>query len=605
MKKILCTSMLLVGLGLTSKAQFIYNKTYYNSYSPSFVKPMDLVNAFVDGNSVMLSREEYGTGPEKEIILTKFNDQGNILYERLWNIVGSGVTIRPDKLVFTNDNGFIVVGRIFRSGNSNPFAAKFTYTGDHTATEWAKEYPENVGAWDQGRNPKVNITKIKDGTTEDYIIVTNGKPTEPATVMAYPQDASILALRIQGANGNVVWNNKYEIPFAVRSTLTYNMLNNRPYALANGDGKSLIAGELDYGIPNALGYKGFYLAVNDNGTINQGYNIMEQWSCSNHNAIWDDRADGSVPPPASAFVMSYAAASNMAGPTASRVVAVQKFSSVGTVTPTSLSYYTDGGDEIYPIGIDNKRWDDAYTISCWSRLSESAGVGQMSMLAIDKVGVPPLPINYSRFNTSTPTDLYYMTPIVSLLDQPLLQERNVMLGHTAKPSGPNGIRMISADPNLEACGFNHLPVMSADVPPSFTPLPYIAVTVPVTPTDLNFTEGRISSTSDDCKFDPSPDTYRLTSVGSTGGSSSLKVYPTLLKDGQREIKLDVNAMNKSNLEVSLISIDGKYIARNKFQLVEGNQTLIFKVPELITGSYMISVHSVDGKINQRINISKL
>lgn len=628
MKKELISAFVIISLALNAQAQFIFNKTYSNSLSMK-VRAVDHINAFVDGNSVMLSRNEDSRAPSG-IILTKFDDQGGIIYERFWKVNGS-VGILPDKLVFTADNGFIVVGRVSGLGGSiNPFAAKFKYNGDHTAAEWAYEYTCNTGPWIPGRTEKVNIAKIK-GSSEDFIIVTNGKPTDPVINSSYAQDAVVTALRINGADGTVIWSNKYEMPLAARLSAappasfgfglwgTLGMLSTQPAALANGDGKSFIAGEVDWSTQFRLGYLGFYMAINDDGSVNQDYHFMDTWSSSNHHVIWDHLADGTSAAPLSKFILAYTASTSTIGPPVSRVVAVQKFNTTGVVTPDGpgpvttygVDHYHDGGQLLYSIGIDNKYSLDQYIISCWSKAAESSGVAAHAMLAIEKVpaspAVAPAVSYYSRFNINTPTSYYDMTPALSLLDKTLTKERNVMLGYVDRPSGVGGIRMISADLALNTCGAIPAPAYAVKENAGFSVLPHPQQSISVSMIPLTFTEDVIISKNDDCNDLPiaDRDSYSTAISEQDAIQGIVDLYPTMITPDQHQLSVHITSNNNTLMEVSVITIDGKLLTLHNFDLQKGDQDLSFSLPELVPGTYIIAFSSADGKINRHIRVVKL
>ncbi len=618
------TLMLFLGMamyGHSAVAQsYYYNKTYYSSAGPN-VSAVDHISNQSAGESVMLSSEYTSAVPPIGLILTNFADDGTINFERLWNITIGGVSIYPDKLVLTEDKGFIVVGRILRGRTINPFAAKFTASGGHSAAEWAFEYPCSTGDWNAGRNAKVSIAKIKS-STNDYIIVTNGSPEDPGVRGAYSSDAVVTALRINGNTGSIVWSNKYDMPFSIRdavmSPFPYTgssklmAINTMPTALANGDGKSFIAGGVDWAIQMGLGYAAFYMAINDDGSINQGYHFMNTYGAANHHAIVDFQADGSGSP-THKFVLAYTAGSNLAGPSATMAVAMQKFTAAGTVTPDLASgaaveyQYTDGGDELHSIGLDVSLDNSYYVLSCWSRMSESAGLGPQSMLKLNKAftapWLAPNAVEYSKFNVGTRSNYYLMTPLLSLPDHTGRDERYTMMGFVEKGS-TTAVRMISADKNLEACGFKHFPITSGVYPATFYAEPYSLKPIIVSPVALAFAEAGVASTSDDCKGAPSPDFYRKGVTAATT-ASTVNVYPTLLDAGQQSVTLDVQAMSAATLEVRMIGVDGKLLTHQTFQVVQGRQQLQLPVPALAAGQYVINLYTADGQINSHVKVTKM
>lgn len=628
---LLFTALIMYGSAI--KAQTFYNKTYYDalpassfpgsSYDTNRLVVVDHVSAQANGSSVMLAKcAEIGKIGTK-LILTKFDYEGNILFQRLWETDLSDAQIRPDKLILTGDNGFIVVGSVYRTATAtvNPFAVKFTKTGDHTATEWSYEYTCNSGAWGEGRIPKVNIVKV-EGSSDDYIIVANGKPEDPGVVAAYPQDAVITALRINGSDGSVTWANKYGMPLGMRtaavapfgyhslpgSSPNLDMIINMPHALANGNGKSIIAGSVDWGIQYGLGYLGFYMAINDDGTINQDYNFMNTWAPTEHNAIFDKYATGTPNPK---FILSYNSAnpSTLPGYTGA---SIQKFSAAGVATPDMVGglpvadYYTEGGDELYTMGITERYNKLHYVLSFWSRMSEGGMIGTPAMMMVDKnepsPSMAPLINYYNKFNINNPTTANGVSTMLALTDYGSLRERYVLF-NKLKKAGRNCIRMISADDQLEACGFRNEPMLTQRVNSAFSPLPHLQQLISPLKVDLSFTEHDIANESDYCDWAPySGDYYRM---AQPIAADSINVYPTLLKDDQQAIILDVQVTNAATLETTIVGMNGAVVQHQQFQLNAGSQQFRLSQPTLAPGQYLVNVATADGKINKHVLITKI
>ena len=582
MNKVLLSFLAAVLLSPAAQAQ-IYNKTYSQT-KPDF-RAADFISANSNGESVMLSRDRYyGSGTEKELVLTKFNALGGIIDEKWWDMDYLSYTMRPDKLVQTPDNGYLVVGRTIVSGNV--FAAKFDMNLNF---QWAKEYIFSSGSWNQGRNPKALVTKIQSSPT-DYMLVSNGSP-----VQGNSGDASILAFRINGLTGNLVWKFKYEIPWTSRNVAPqdyYLSLNNRPYALANGGGKSFIAGELDFSAYFTLGYDGFYLAIADNGDLNTGYNIIDNYASSGHYAIYDDRANGSANPPSSAFILSYTAA--LTG--GLRQVAIQKFSVFPTAVPGLLDYYYENGvQEIYPKGIARKLGDDFYTVSVWRRPNEMLGAGALGMMSINKNRTTGAFKVYNEMTTAAQE----ATAPVSLVSG--ATEKNVMIGRKAP-----GIRVISADLNLDACGSAAKVLLTTAATTPFIPLPYAKHEFGGLIQGFNFVPGYIRQDNNDCSDLPASDWpfYRVIAPDQAVTGQQVRVYPTLIGKEQ-QIRIDVSAIKETVLEASLFAVDGKRIRQQSFELTEGSQTLSLDLPELASGTYIIRLLSSDAQISRSIRLSKL
>jgi len=624
MKKTILAFAALLLFGSVIRAQPFYNKTYYNtSPSAEVLKPVDHVNAQSNGSSVMLAKCEETGSIGTKLVLTKFDDAGTILFQRLWKTNITEAQIRPDKLILTGDNGFIVVGSVYSDGNTNPFAAKFTSNGDHTAMDWASEYVCNTGSWDEGRTPKVNIVKVQ-GSSDEYIIVANGKPVDPSVQTSYPQDAVITALRINGNTGNVIWANKYGMPFAMRTGATapfgyhslpggtppLNMITNMPHALANGNGKSFIAGSVDWGIQYGLGYLGFYMAINDDGTVNQDYNFMNTWSPSEHNAIFDDLSDGTLNPK---FILSYNSGNTSSLP-GYQGAYLQKFTAPGIITPDMVGglpvadYYTEGGDEFYAMGLD-KRYDGLhYVLSSWSRVSESGAVGIPGMMMIDKIppapSLPPAVTGYNKFDVLNPSRFNNVITMLALPDYSMTQERYVLFNKVTK-SGKDGVRMTSADGSLQACGYKPSSLLLARVNSEFSPLPQPRTNILHTLTikSLTLVEQAITNDYDNCDWTPfAGDYYRK---AQPMAADLVNLYPTLLQADQQTITLDIQIADAATLEIKIVGMNGAVIQRQQFQGNKGSQQFQLSIPTIAPGQYMVNVNTADGKINKHVLITKL
>ncbi|WP_344827674.1 T9SS type A sorting domain-containing protein [Rurimicrobium arvi] len=614
MKKLLVAALLASLSALPAGAQFYYNKTYVDPATTKFTA-MDHVAVQVDDASVMLSREYDLSTWTNDIRLTKFDDIGNVMFERIWRLNETGA-ILPDRLVRTADGGFIVVGTIMRSGRYNPFAAKFNSVGDHTTLEWAKEYTVNAGNWlNKGRNPIVSITKCAEDA-DSYIITCNTRPYWYDLYASRPvgdplrfadNDASVLVMRIRGNNGSQMWCNKYEMNAASRNTGpggTYIIMTNMPHTVANGNGKSLIAGLLDYGVYYGLGYVGFYMAVNDDGSINQQYNMLDDaWYMESPHAIYDDQGATGFE-----FAMTYTEANGHfppGSPFIAKIGGLQIFSAVGTVTKSpAANFYNLGSSGVTKfVGLDKKGTAGTqYVVSLDLEGAEGSGSPtNMALLALNKTPAPGSIAGFKKFNVANNT--HTQTRPITLYAAGFTLEKSVTLGWANSPLGI-GVRQISADINTfspPTCG--EAPETGVELNDITTEIGFVYdVYDAMGSLDFEIYEDNFSTDMNDCRFFP-PATYR-TAI-STSASDFCKLYPNLIGDEQKSVKLDLSVTHATQLQIQLVSMDGRIMLSKSLDLPEGAQSVDLPLPALSSGNYFVNVRSSDAKINEHFRITKM
>lgn len=580
-----------------------YNKTYEASIAGAalYSSPIDIVETG-NGSTCVLSPASDGT--KGLVLLRKVDNLGNIIFETMHDLGNTRHYFT--KLLHTNNDEYIAVGfYVMPATHPNPaynyayqpFATKFDNAGNHV---WTKVYQVSLTYWPSinSNYGRVNITKTPDEIDAETYILTYPADQDvyplPPTGSPGPQvnaDVTIGALKID-ANGNVWWNYKYYIPQMSRPAGLY---ENRDYpnTLVYGNGKYFIAGTT---IRHATTYHqdiNFYMSIDNMGNIVDDYRTFTAPGYNfRHDAIFDQATNE--------FVMTYTlGAYYYPGSNSASEIAITKVDA-GTFNINTTAYYYDA-DAIENYGFDIKETPahDAYVLACRTdgSVTDPLMVITASLLKVDKNNTPIL---YKSYNVHR---YQYARGLATYINPATGIENYAMC-----TSADDDTRMITADNNLSVCGEYDRPVTwgyentVADPPVQYN-RSFYCNTITLVGIPVGFT-----SNITDCDLSGTKTSeYRLaTSVNNVDkNANAVVVYPTLLTSGDNRMNIELTADNNSQLNVTAISIDGRVVFNYKIQANKGSNKLVFEIPDLAPGNYVLKINSEDNIIQKTQRISKL
>lgn len=562
-----------------------YNQTFTDDAQQS-VDIVDATDAAGTPFSCMLA-----TSSNYPIILHKrdFTGAATPSLDFGYSFINTGVQIDPTQLLFTPNEEYIVVGSIWHSNTSirNPFAARFDMSGNMI---WMYEYSPNTVGSSIG---KVSICRVEDDPTESYIMVTgnNGPNNSPGIF-----DESICALKINAA-GIQMWSYRYYPPATPIAPGT-SFITDHPETIlyvhpTDGGSDKYYIGGTTVMVQGGWSFRnGFCMSIDRNGVIVDPYQQLPVYGMRNQRAIFDAATNQ--------VVIAYTCTNSFIATTSASLIGISRFSGIGLTMVQSDFYAHASGTESAGVGIREDRSGN-YVVACEVYHSNPAAPpsGCAAMLKINK-STPNPPLFFKEYNYQTPSG---NTNIVTLYDG--IQENYVM--GVSRKSVPLGARGISTTNAGITCGDLNIPSIYANavvVPKSGL---YTRVSNPSPQTAMHASPTPLTTTTD---CDPAnPYVYRLS--GKPGGDpqSSMEetvvsVYPTLLSS-ESEINIEVFTAEADNLDINIYTMDGRIISTQRSNSAPGNNILKAEVAALSSGSYLVGIRTLSGKINKMVRISKI
>ncbi len=593
-------SIALCCIGIAPSSAQSYVRTYSTNIAGNPVSnwTLDIIDA--SGGSNAYSCLLQADASNNRVFLKKLDFNGNIILDKALECLGG--TIAPQHVIRTSNGEYIVVG-YYSDGATNrcPFAARFDANFNNL---WFHYYPYTPMMYTWVTRGEVVIAKVEDDPgKEGYIISAAVGDAPSSSPCGNLTNSDINALRIDGS-GTIVWNKIFKELTALTTPPNANCYSYttsvKTIAYGNngsGKGKYFIGGMKDKSVVwGPITYYNFYMSVDNTGNIvdpEEDFTVPS--GPANMRAIYDNTSNE--------FVISYTMGNNglVGFPTVSEVAILKKGYSAFTMGGLTSYYYVPTMTENYCYGICEDQTRTHYLMSGWV---SNAGMGNMCIWQVDK-NLAAATLHRYNINTYTMPS----TGIFSVTDNsgsPV--ENHIMAGDRFNNNTLlHETRVISADVNDEACGFVQETVGVGTINNTLVPVSLWDVNNfenPGTPTTKTVT---ISSTFDDCDFysiSNNPDNYK-NAIASSEKVTALKIYPTLLDEGNNTVIFDAYTEDRTTITLSIYNMEGKKMDTKTFDLDFGANRLSWTLPALLPGSYVISSISGNKDLNKTIRISKL
>lgn len=567
-----------------------FNEKIFYAGGQSVISPTDVI---VDGNGYSCTLCDTRLSTKTDFIIQKTDFSGNLAMHKYYHLGAKNTDIEATKIVKTRDNGYIVVGYYTTLVTSytvsvSAFATKLDLNGNFV---WGKTYNSMTGSQpnSMGSLSRVNITPVVDDTSESYIITYCAMND---STISYNGDVYIHALRID-KSGNLLWHNRY-LP-ANRSSLMYTDIRDYASALtyANDGTKSMyfIGGTSE--LWTSAGYTDslFLFGINKNGKI---INNLRHYYVPTYplyvSAIYDNT------PGQSGLVLAYTMGNSIYPPGFS-AAALTKMD-LNFIISYTKAYITNDDHEFYATGI-TKTHDNHYAVSCWLESGSGPYQPTNAMLKTDQSGNPTFFKRYNILSFSKPG-----SDIISYFDAGGTNENYAMDGSYEYNSGANStLRLLTTDPLGNTCGQLSDPVIPNLYSSAVVPMNYIGSVLQGS-SSITFDSIPVPVTDTAC--DPQNPNFKPgLAIQNISQASKLSIYPTWIEEGNSNIHLDLDAGQPCMLNVALIAIDGRIIAQKQFVSAQGTSHLMWELPSLMPGEYIIKATSSDGSIQQTTKLTKL
>lgn len=573
------------GLLLCSPADAQYNNTYTGGSGES----VDVVNATsgTTAYSVML-----GTSSTYPIILKKVDFFGNPpTWDYGYSFSNSQLTIRPTKLLRASSGDFIVVGIASDNFTYNPFAAKFNSLG---VFQWMYTYASNQTVltppfdWG-GVNKRVNICEVMDdpGNPNTYMITATG--TNPfSTGGAWGSDDFINVLRIS-SSGTVMWNNKYYPPITFNTPNDDIRENPETIVYTNptgGPSRYFIAGASSYLLMTGTTYYGFFMGINNAGTIVDQYQRVALPNPRNCNAVFDNPD----------VVYSFTCTNGFTGGTSASCIGLSRVNTASGLSLYQSDFYSASfASETDERGLTKGAASTKYVVACDIYDGVPSKPSSMGIMEIDKSSATA-----SYFNDYNYLRESHAKGITDLVWSGT--EHYVMTGTPINAGGVSaGMRLIGEDKGSgSVCGRHALLYDYASYSPSTANSAY--QTYMLTNTRTSYSTSRQTLSGMNICTSPQ-DYYRPTGIAEQGYSEDVTVYPTLL-NAEREINVDIFTNHSGKIYVTLVGIDGRSLLSKTFEVSNGKNHFLFDVINLIPGTYQLVVTNSDKTLNKITKLTK-
>ncbi len=206
----------------------------------------------------------------------------------------------------------------------------------------------------------------------------------------------------------------------------------------------------------------------------------------------------------------------------------------------------------------------------------------------------------ANLTTEKPTYLYNQNPLrdtittVATLDGPTqgetVQYNNLQLSWSAVPGATHYIVQVSR--------FNSFPVLDVNTATSDTTL----VVTNLLP-NLNY-KWRVKAINPGYTCSPiSPienfNTANMVTTKGIKGVETVKIYPTLLENGQL-IQIEMTAQQATSAQLLIYNMTGQLLQSETIEIQNGDNNFTMPTKNLVAGNYVLTIQSENGQITERI-----
>ncbi|HVX00294.1 MAG TPA: hypothetical protein VHA52_07660 [Candidatus Babeliaceae bacterium] len=586
--------IVLISTFFAARVQAQYNliAPYYLSSGYIEATPADIIATGPNFTMTLV----IGADPSgyNDLILKKTDQLGHSLFDVVY-APNNGANLFPTKIIEGRHNEYYVTG-VYNNVSLQiygPFVAKFDNSGSFL---WLNCYPTNAPSF--VNFARTDIVLAGGDKNEDYLVET---PAGPDDTSSYPQDVYTDVLKIDSA-GNLLWHNKY-IPNWARSG--YSAIQDDPSTICyightntakQYKSSYLIAGTTQWWSFSDQFYL-YYLGIDSNGNIFYPYSTYDAPQYPMYvSSVFDTSAQQPAVCLGYTLGNTYLVSSYSAS-----AIALTK------VTPFYAPYFTEyyyipatyatenygtsialTGDHNYMMG----------TMSFFnSPFPPSYSGRQGGLLKISNTGNP---IFYKQFNIAQ-----YWAPPMPVADVASGGAEYYAMAGTYTNASSSGDNVHIVTTNTVGFTCNMTPQTIADTIINHVPTPYNYLQEAETGTNGDLLIPVYGYSQPSLCIAGNLRETQTTSVNELQKDNGLKVYPTLLSDGNNQIQIVYNAESNTQLEISAYSIDGRLIGKCIFNVSAGQNNMSWDMPLVGAGNYVMHIVSADMSLNKTIQISKL
>ena len=456
---------------------------------------------------------------------------------------------------------------------------------------WSRIYYTNRTLFQDA--PETSIARVGDDSVgaESYIMVRSGSVDSGL----YLRDVVINALRINGSNGALVWNKRYNMQSRQTGD---SLVRNYPKTIAfvpdTDSSFYFIAGTSLKSNSRSSDSALFFLGIDKNGSVNRTYRSLGIGAYpQDQDAIYDDQFSERV------IVMTYTHAN-------SRLLDSSQISNRSQIGLMKLDrslnitlmnyYYGSGMFEQQAARIQRNTANDAYVIAANTKLrAEYDSPWNISMLKTDKAGSVQF---FSAYNTERYTHANSMVNA----DPATGDETYVIVGNRHSDySGIVDSRIMKTDASGNTCGAVYLNPEFEKL--SSSPVLRTLVAVDTTgSTVLDLVETAPDYYAEDCTDDQGPVFRGMKSdKRNKVATEEAVIFPTLLDQSAKELNVRIGSTSAQQLHIAVYSLDGRLIVSTSIKVIEGRSIEKVAIPDLTPGVYSVII---TGSTGQRISATK-